>query len=121
MVARLMRRGAAIIVALAGVYIVVIRPWHLRWGATDNEVGRAMPGDDIVPHPHLTATRAVMVNASARKQHWTSRSAPRAWSLYGSTNRSFSMSPRSTGAADCLIATLLAANGSSASAIAACR
>jgi hypothetical protein len=31
------------------VYLQVIRPWQLRWGATDDEVRQAMPGDDLVP------------------------------------------------------------------------
>lgn len=63
MIARLVRRGAAIGAALAGIYLAVIRPWHLRWGATDGEVQQVMPGDDLVPRPHLAATRAVTVSA----------------------------------------------------------
>jgi hypothetical protein len=35
-------------VVLLGVYLRFIRPWQLRWGATDEEVARAMPGD-VVP------------------------------------------------------------------------
>jgi hypothetical protein len=46
-----------------GVYLRVIRPWQLRWGATDDEVRRAMPGDEIVTHPSFNATRAVTVQA----------------------------------------------------------
>lgn len=44
-------------------YLLVIRPWQLRWGATGEEVARPMPGDDIVNHPTFNATRAVAVNA----------------------------------------------------------
>ena len=43
------------------VYLQVIRPWQLRWGATDDEVHRAMPGDEIVARPSFNATRAVTV------------------------------------------------------------
>jgi hypothetical protein len=50
---------------VSGVYILFIRPWHLRWGATDEEVDRPMPGDDQVPHPMLQATRAITIRASA--------------------------------------------------------
>ncbi len=50
---------------VSGVYILFIRPWHLRWGATDEEIQRPMPGDDQVPHPMLQATRAVTIKASA--------------------------------------------------------
>ena len=46
-----------------GVYLRVIRPWQLRWGATDDEVRRAMPGDELVTRPTFNATRAVTVAA----------------------------------------------------------
>jgi len=49
-------------VSLVG-YLRFIRPWQLRWGATDEEVARAMPGDDVVQHPTFDATRAVTVKA----------------------------------------------------------
>ena len=39
------------------------RPWHLRWGATADEVYSAMPGDDVVPRAQFIATRAVTVDA----------------------------------------------------------
>jgi hypothetical protein len=41
-----------------------LRPWHPRYGATDEEVRQAMPGDELVPHPKLTATHASTINAS---------------------------------------------------------
>ena len=46
-----------------GVYLRFIRPWQLRWGATDDEVACAMPGDDVVKHPTFNATRAVTIQA----------------------------------------------------------
>ena len=53
--------------ALAGVtasaYLIWIRPWQLRWGATDAEVARPMPGDELVARPHFNATRAITVHA----------------------------------------------------------
>jgi hypothetical protein len=39
------------------------RHWHLRWGATDAEVASAMPGDELVPEPSFTATRAITIAA----------------------------------------------------------
>jgi hypothetical protein len=45
--------------------LALFRPWQLRWGATDGEVNRAMPGDDIVGKPSFNATRAVTINAPA--------------------------------------------------------
>jgi hypothetical protein len=35
----------------------------LRWGATDAEVHRPLPGDDIVPHPMLETTHAITIRA----------------------------------------------------------
>ena len=55
--------GAALGAVLVGVYVRFIRPWQLRWGATDEEVARAMPGDDVVKHPTFNATRAVTIQA----------------------------------------------------------
>lgn len=45
-------------------YLGFIRPRQVRWGATDTEVARRLPGDDIVQHPSFNATRAVTIHAS---------------------------------------------------------
>ncbi len=56
--------GLAVLGAVAiGVYLRFIRPWQLRWGATDEEVARAMPGDEVVTSPMFNATRGVTINA----------------------------------------------------------
>ena len=47
------------------LYIRWLRPWQLHWGATAAEVGRPMPGDDLVPQPTISATRAVTIDAPA--------------------------------------------------------
>jgi hypothetical protein len=39
------------------------RARYLRWGATDDELNVALPGDELVPAADLTATRAVTVRA----------------------------------------------------------
>lgn len=44
-------------------YLLYLRPWQLRWGATDEEVERSMPGDEIVERPTFDATRAVTIRA----------------------------------------------------------
>ena len=54
------------LIALVFLYLVFFRPWQLRWGATDAEVKRAMPGDEIVDKPSFNATRAVTIHASAQ-------------------------------------------------------
>ena len=46
-------------------YVFVVRPWHLRWGATDAEVQRSLPGDDLVPNPKRGYTQAITIKASA--------------------------------------------------------
>jgi hypothetical protein len=56
----------AIVVALVGVaatFFGLYRPWHLKWGATPEDVMRTMPGDEIVHRPTFNATRAVTINA----------------------------------------------------------
>jgi hypothetical protein len=55
---------ASILVVLAVLYLAVLRPWHLRRGATDAEVRRSLPGDDLVPDPKSGYTHAVTVKAS---------------------------------------------------------
>ena len=55
-----------IFIVLVLVYFALIRPWQLRWGATDDEVKRIMSGDDIVREPSFNATRAVTIHASAK-------------------------------------------------------
>ena len=48
---------------LAGLYAFVIRPWHLRWGATDAEVEMTLPCDELVEDPKLNATHAITIDA----------------------------------------------------------
>ena len=38
---------------------------YLRWGATDQEVGDSLPGDDLIPNADLIATRAITIRAAA--------------------------------------------------------
>jgi hypothetical protein len=59
---------AAVVVTAAGsaalgAYQMVIRPWHLRWGATDAEIARTLPGDDIVQDATHVGNRAVTIQA----------------------------------------------------------
>jgi hypothetical protein len=46
-------------------YVLRIRPWYMRWGATDAEVQGPQPGDDLVKHPRQMTTRSITINASA--------------------------------------------------------
>jgi hypothetical protein len=41
----------------------VLRRWQLRWGATNVEITEPLSGDEVVPDPDLTATRAITIHA----------------------------------------------------------
>lgn len=55
----------SILLGIVLFYLTRFRPWQLRWGATDEEINRSMPGDDIVGKPSFNATRAVTINGPA--------------------------------------------------------
>jgi hypothetical protein len=55
----------AIQVGGALVLSPVIRTWYNRWGATDDEVKRSLPGDELVPEPKLGYTHAITIHAPA--------------------------------------------------------
>src|SRR4051794_18649100 len=61
-----MKRLLFALSALIGVYSLVVRPWHLRWGATEDEARASLLGDDLVPQPRLRSTRALTIDASVR-------------------------------------------------------
>lgn len=50
--------GAAVV-----AYGRYLRPRHLRWGATDDEVNGIWPGDEISPAATSIATHAITINA----------------------------------------------------------
>ena len=52
------------LILLVAIYLKIVRPWQLRWGARDEEISRSMPGDDIVKKPSFNATRAITINTS---------------------------------------------------------
>ncbi len=56
--------GAAII-GSATAYLLVVRPWQLRWGTTNEERDATLTGDDLIPTPDLMATRAITVHTMA--------------------------------------------------------
>ena len=53
--------AAAIIVAWA--LLVAQLPRMNRWGATDAELARSLPGDDLVVQPRIQTNRAITLNA----------------------------------------------------------
>ena len=54
---------------LGFAYDRILRPWHQHWGMTPDELGRAWPGDELVPNASGDATHALTINASA-SQIW---------------------------------------------------
>jgi hypothetical protein len=53
------------LLALVAVYALFIRPWHVKWGATDAEAAASLPGDSLVSQPKISATHAITVQGSA--------------------------------------------------------
>jgi hypothetical protein len=49
--------------AASGAYL--LRRMGRRWGASDDEVYRPMPGDELIPHPMVETTHAITIQASA--------------------------------------------------------
>ena len=57
-----------LVVLLAGVtaaYVFAVRPWHMHWGATPQEVALALPGDAYITPDDVTSTRALTIHAPA--------------------------------------------------------
>ena len=52
-----------LVAAMAGGYL--LRRQGLRWGATDEDVHKPLPGDEVVPHPMLETTHTVTIEAPA--------------------------------------------------------
>jgi hypothetical protein len=48
---------------LYSIYLLAIRPAAVRWGATQEEVARPMPGDDLVLSPSFCATRGITIHS----------------------------------------------------------
>ncbi|MGQ9903865.1 MAG: hypothetical protein ACUVRU_05850 [Anaerolineae bacterium] len=48
-------------------YWVAVSPWHVKWGATDEDVASALPGDEQVQQPTFNSTRAITIRA--RPEH----------------------------------------------------
>jgi hypothetical protein len=62
-VARITSRLLLALGIFLGGYLLIYRPQQLRWGATDAEIARAMPGDQIQLQPIFNATRAITIGA----------------------------------------------------------
>jgi hypothetical protein len=48
---------------LPWAYLLLLRPWHSRWGASQEEADGPLPYDHFVPRPLAQTTRAVTIKA----------------------------------------------------------
>jgi hypothetical protein len=66
----LMRKFLKVIGVLAALGIAAIivmfalLPWMDRWGATPEEIAASLTGDELVPSPRISYTRAISINAA---------------------------------------------------------
>jgi hypothetical protein len=60
-----MKRLAIIVAASIGLVVAYRRwnQWQRRWGATNDEIERGMPGDDLIANPYYVTNRAITVSA----------------------------------------------------------
>lgn len=64
MIKKFVRRVTVLGAMGLGAYYLLFRPWQRRWGATDEEVQRTYPGDEIVAEADLAEMRVVTVKAT---------------------------------------------------------
>jgi hypothetical protein len=64
---RIVLVGVASGAGLLATYLQLVRPWTMRWGATNTEVDRPLPGDQSMTRPGFSATRAITI--AARPEH----------------------------------------------------
>jgi hypothetical protein len=53
-------------IAITVLLSPLLRSWYSRWGATEAETQRNLPGDAFVPHPRSELTCAITVHAPPR-------------------------------------------------------
>jgi hypothetical protein len=56
------RTGMALGVGYVGA-LLATRRWHQHWGATDEEIARPLPGDELIPKSKLDSTHAITIQA----------------------------------------------------------
>ena len=62
------RRLGQAAVVFAGGYLAALtatRRWHQHWGASEQEITRPLPGDDLIPAARLDSTHAITIHAPA--------------------------------------------------------
>jgi hypothetical protein len=58
--------GVAIVVLVVvyGLFRLVIRPWYLRWGATQAELESSLRGDELLKQAAIVQTNAITIHAA---------------------------------------------------------
>ena len=61
------RLGQAAVVFASGYLaaLTATRRWHQHWGASEQEITRPLPGDDLIPAARLDSTHAITIHAPA--------------------------------------------------------
>lgn len=63
----LLRTWLIVILALLILYFAWFRDLQMTWGATKEEIGRPMAGDELLDNPNFNTTRAVEIKAPAER------------------------------------------------------
>lgn len=58
------RQAALSVAVLVAANLPLLRAWTLHFGATEAELDAELPGDDLLEHAGLVATRAVTIDAA---------------------------------------------------------
>jgi hypothetical protein len=59
--------GLVVLAAVVVITYVLAHPWIFTWGATEEEAGRNLPGDEVVPKPAAQSTLAVTIGAPPKE------------------------------------------------------
>jgi hypothetical protein len=54
-----------VVAGIGAISMTLARGRYLRWGATADELAATLPGDELMPHASITATRAISIAAPA--------------------------------------------------------
>lgn len=57
----------ALVGLVLAAYLLWARPYQFHWGATDEEITRSMPGDELNTNPKFLATRAITINGTPKE------------------------------------------------------
>lgn len=57
----------AIMMSFFILFNPLLRRWHLRWGCTEAEAGKRLPGDELVPEVKLDSTHGITIQRPAKE------------------------------------------------------